>query len=338
MIIDSHVHLVASEQQHSENYLSPQLKRRFGFRHLARNIHSRYDSGSGGFVDSLPAQTIKWLNESRLDKAVLLAFDAAYDDNGNRDRRKTLYVSANEYVAGLVSKEPKALFGASIHPYRRDAISELERVIEQGACLIKWLPGAQNIQPDDPRCIPFYEALAHYRLPLLCHTGSEHLLKQFPNDFNNPTRLIPALERGVTVIAAHCGTRLFLHEKSYHHEWQKLAERWERFYGDLSAFAVCTRVGPLRKMLRNPVLSGKLLFGSDFPALPMPVSFLGPMRLREALRLRRIKNPFDLGIETMKAIGVPAEVFSRAQDLLRLPKEQIQSRARFNGQPEDHIV
>ena len=107
-----------------------------------------------------------------------------------------------------------------IHPYRRDALSELERLAGRGACLIKWLPGAQNIRPDDPRCFTFYEAMAHLQIPLLCHTGNEHTLKAFPDELNDPRRLVPALERGVTVIAAHCGARLFLHEQCHLRHWR----------------------------------------------------------------------------------------------------------------------
>ena len=41
---------------------------------------------------------------------------------------------------------------------------------------MKWLPIVQNFNPADPKCIPFYEVLQHYNLPLLCHTGGEQSL------------------------------------------------------------------------------------------------------------------------------------------------------------------
>jgi predicted TIM-barrel fold metal-dependent hydrolase len=187
---------------------------------------------------------------------------------------------------------------------------------------VKWLPGAQNIAPDDPRCIPFYEAMAHYQIPLLCHTGSEHTLKVFPNFLNEPRRLVPAVERGVTVIAAHCGARLFLHEKSFLRQWQEMALRYVNFYGDISAFGVVTRVWALRQMLKSPELTAKLVFGSDFPVTPMPLSCIGCLNLSHALELRRTSNPFDQAVDLMKAVGVPETVFARGYQLLRIPKTE----------------
>ena len=67
-------------------------------------------------------------------------------------------------------------------------LAELERLIESGACLVKWLPSAQNIQPDHPRCFPFYDLLAKHKVPLLSHTGGEHTLKAFPDSLSDPRR------------------------------------------------------------------------------------------------------------------------------------------------------
>jgi len=198
-------------------------------------------------------------------------------------------------------------------------VEELERLVGRGACLVKWLPGAQNIQPDHPRCLPFYDALAHHRIPLLCHTGGEHALKAFPNTLNDPRRLGPALERGVIVIAAHCGACVFLHEKSHFQVWREMALRHERFYGDLGAFGIVTRIWLLRRMLASPALTSKLVFGSDYPTAVMPLSCVGPVGLRRALELRRMANPFDRAVGLIKAAGAPDAVFSRAESLLRIP-------------------
>lgn len=269
-------------------------------------------------------QTLRMVDSSVVDLAVLLALDAAYSDEGVRDERTPLTTS-NDFVAQVASRSPKTHFGASIHPYRADAIPAFERAVQQGAVLMKWLPGAQNIRPDDPRCEAMYEVLAHYKIPLLSHTGSEHLLKNYPNSFNDPLRLIAPLKRGVTVIAAHCGTRLFLHESSYFKSWQRLARDYERCYGDISAFGVCTRVGPLKTVLRDRDLCSKIVYGSDFPVLMMPLHVIGAIGLRRALELRRITNPFDLAVETMRELGVPSQVFARGAELLRIVGEKKQA-------------
>jgi predicted TIM-barrel fold metal-dependent hydrolase len=231
-------------------------------------------------------------------------------------------VTDNDFVAGLAAAGGKCLFGASVHPYRRDALVELERLIELGACLVKWLPSAQNIQPDHSRCFLFYDLLARHKVPLLSHTGGEHTLKTFPNSLSDPRRLVPALERGVTVIAAHCGTSLFLHEKSYFRAWQEMALRHENFYGDISAFGVITRIWRLGALLRSPQLAAKCVFGSDFPVPPWPLSCLGKISVKKALEIRRTRNYFNQSVALMKAAGVTDEIFARGGRLLRLPDAQ----------------
>jgi hypothetical protein len=336
MIYDLHVHLTGTGSGGSGNYLAPGFQRRYACRRLVQ--YFKLPSGAITRPDcdlQIARRILDWVADSVVDRAVLLALDAAYHDDGTRDPDHTLLVTDNDFVADLATTHKKIRFGASIHPYRHDAVIELERLIGRGACLVKWLPGAQNIQPDHPRCLPFYEALAHYRIPLLCHTGVEHTLKAFPNQLNDPRRLIPALERGVTVIAAHCGSRIFLHEKSYFQNWQVMALRYERFYGDISAFGVITRIWLLRRMLKSPALMAKLLFGSDFPVPQMPLSCLGPVSLKQALELRRMTNPFDQAVAMMKAAGVPDEVFSRAEQLLRLPQDTPRAQ---NGELEESIA
>ena len=323
MIYDLHVHIAGIGSGESGNCLSPAFQRRYAFRRLVHYLKLPPEVITWPDCDKQIARRIlDWVDGSMVDRAVLLAFDAAYNEDGTRDHGHTLMVTDNDFVADLAATHEKILFGASLHPYRRDAVAELERLIDRGACLVKWLPGAQNIQPDHPRCLPFYDALAHRRIPLLCHTGVEHTLKAFPNTLNDPRRLIPALERGVTVIAAHCGTRVFLHEKSFFRSWEEMTLRHERFYGDISAFGMVTRIWLLRRMLKSPALTAKLVFGSDFPVPQMPLSCLGPVSFRHALELRRMTNPFDQAVAMMKSAGVPDAVFMRAEQLLRIPQDK----------------
>ena len=332
MICDIHVHVAGVGSRASGNFLSPAFRRSLAFKMFVRRLGLPPGVTAALDCDQQTAQLIvDKLNASKVDRVVFLAFDTACRDNGTRDAERTLMVTDNDFVADLAATHPKVLFGASVHPYRRDALAELERLIGRGACLVKWLPGAQNIRPDDPRCFPFYEMLAQHQIPLLCHTGSEHTLKAFPDELNYPRRLAPALERGVTVIAAHCGARLLLHEKSYFGVWQEMALRHERFYGDISAFGVITRIWLLKSLLQSPRLAAKLVFGSDFPVGPMPLRCVGQVSLRRALELRRIPNPFDQAVEMMKAAGVPDEVFSRSEKLLHIPGNKRACAAVENG-------
>lgn len=317
MIIDCHVHIAAEGSGYPGNHLAPALLESLRFRLLC----SRLEGGKGPLVgdldERLRRQLCQWLSESQLDQAVVFALDSVYDADGTQDMGRTLMAVDNYYVADLADAESKVRFGASVHPWRRDALEELDRVAARGACLVKWLPSAQGIRPDDPRCFPFYDRLAALGLPLLSHTGCEHTLGVFPDAFNDPNRLEPALDRGVTVIAAHCGTRLFLHERSWFGAWVKLALRHPRLYGDLSAFMASTRLLALRRILRTPALLDKVVYGSDFPAPAWPFNLLGAISVPDYLRLRQIHNPFDRSFLSLATAGLPPEAFSRISGLLR---------------------
>ena len=303
MLIDLHVHPPVAAQV-------PGGLRGAFLRLLTRDL--------GGEPLEARRRFLAWLEASALDRAVLLALDGSYTPDGRPDPEGTVLRADNDAVATLAQASPKALFGASIHPYRRDALAELERVLARGACLVKWIPSAQNIDPAHPACLPFYEALAQHRVPLLCHTGPEHTLRTSRDAFNHPLRLVPALRRGVTVIMAHCAARLWIYESTGPFQaWRRLAREFEHCYGDLGAFTVMTRHLTLDGLLKDPVLRDKLLFGSDFPAWTLPSQFLPRLGWRRYRALAALSNPFDRARETLRAFGVPEAVFSRAGTLLR---------------------
>jgi predicted TIM-barrel fold metal-dependent hydrolase len=219
-------------------------------------------------VERVVCETVRGAEE--LDAAVVLAFDAVYDDGGRIDRHNThLYVS-NEYVIELAARHRCLRFGASIHPYRRDAVNELERCAAHGAVLVKWLPLTQRFNPADPKCIPFYEALAHHRIALLSHTGSEFTLPNLAPETADPALLEPALRRGVHVIAAHCGSRMLPWQRDYVPTFMRLAHRYEHLYGDTSALNSPGRWYALDRMLGDAVVAGRLVHGSDWPILALP--------------------------------------------------------------------
>jgi uncharacterized protein len=249
----------------------------------------------------------------------VLALDAVHDSDGNADWDRTHFFVSNDYVADLAARHPKVLFGCSIHPYRRDAVAELERCVARGAVLMKWLPIVQDFDPADERCFPLYEALAHHQLPLLCHTGIEHSLPMQNPAVGDPKRLVPALRRGVTVIAAHCGSReIPLLEPNWVPDFMRLAHEYENLYGDTAAFNLPGRNYAYGPLLRDPIVRAKLVHGSDWP-LPIlpPLWRLGPTRswmmMHDPNWLRR-----DLRIKRLA--GLDETYLHRAATLLRLPE------------------
>jgi predicted TIM-barrel fold metal-dependent hydrolase len=319
MILDIHVHIAVTEGAQRGNYISPDCETRSDFRAFLRGYGLRQRSTRWHKFDAtVKRKTLCWLEESRVDRAVLLAQDFAHTPDGQKDSVRTQIAVGNDYVAALAASHPKLLFGASVHPSRPDALEELERVIQMGAALVQWNPLAQNIVPDDAICMPFYEVLAHHGVPLLCHTGGESFPKAFPIAMGDPRRLIPALQRGVTVIAAHCGARLKFLEPSFFEDWRRMALDYEHFYGDLSHFCCPTRMWPLGTILETPDLAAKLVFGSDFPSWNIPWTLVGQLGYTRVAELRDLENPFERALETLQDFGVTPEILGRAAKLLRV--------------------
>lgn len=213
---------------------------------------------------------------------VLLAFDRRHREDGSADDEGSPMVVPDDYVATLAAREPELFLPAlSVHPYRADAIAELERCAARGARLCKWLPNAMGIDPADARCDAFYDALARSKVVLLSHSGDEHAVDAGAGqDYGNPLRLRRALEHGVTVIAAHCASlgegvdldaaspgsaprvenfELFLRLMG--------EERWKgRLFGEISAMTLRNRPpGVLAELLARPDICARLVDGSDYP-------------------------------------------------------------------------
>src|SRR5215208_1691920 len=267
MIIDCHVHISALTPGHGS--MSSKLLDSIPFRFMQRRLGlAGRDEKTERALEAKLAETID--GTEKLDGAVVLAFDAVHSEDGAMDLSKTHLYVTNDYVIELAARHPKMLFGASVHPYRRDAVAELERCAKAGAKLVKWLPLTQDFNPADPKCFPFYEALAHLKIPLLSHTGFEQSLPTIRPDVADPMLLMPAIERGVTIIAAHCGTKSTPWNHDYLPNWAKLAREHEHFYGDTSALNLPTRSYAYKTVTKDPVLRSKLVHGSDWPIIPVP--------------------------------------------------------------------
>lgn len=313
MVIDCHVHVSANTPGHGS--MSRRLLQTLSFRLM------RWRFGMSGTEEDAERTLEKKLNDlledaTQLDAAVILAFDAVYDRDGNFDAPNTHLYVTNDYVMQLARRHRKMLFGASVHPYRKDAAAEVERVAEAGAVLIKWLPIVQNINPADDRCIPMYEAMAHYKLPLLCHTGPEHTLVRLDDSLADPRLLVPALKRGVTVIGAHCGTHIVPGDRDYLKEWLELAKEYEHFYGDTAALNLPVHWKAYDTLLTDETARRKLIHGSDWPVSCVPP----PLRvgLGKWAALMREGNGIRRDVLAKRALGFDEEYFQRASKVLRL--------------------
>ena len=314
MIIDCHVHVNAFTPEHGRT--SRALLGRPSFRFLRWYLGMH---GMGFETERALSRALAMQLEdaTELDAAVILAFDAVYGDDGRLDDARTHLHVTNEYVRELADRHPKMLFGASVHPYRRDALAELERCARNGAVLLKWLPITQGFDPSDRRCFPLYEVLAHYGIPLLSHTGGEKTLPNIDTRVADPALLKPALDRGVTVIAAHCGTRSAIGEKSYVDTFVRMARDYENFYGDTSALNLPLRCYAYPYIMEDDRVRAKLVHGSDWPlpAIPMP-QFVG---FGGCARFMLDRNVLRRDIRIKRAMGFGDDYFHRSASLLRMP-------------------
>lgn len=267
MIIDCHVHVSACTPERGE--MSASLQNSAAFRFMRWRLKVKgYDANAEKQIADRLRDALD--QTPQLDAAVILAFDAVYDREGHLNPALTHLHVKNDYVIELASNHPKMLFGASVNPYRKDAVAELERCIQAGAVLLKWLPVTQDFDPAHPKCLPIYEVLAHYKLPLLCHTGGERSLPTLDRTVADPALLEPALKRGVTVIAAHCGTRSGRQDVDYLPTFVRMAHQYENLYGDTAALNLPTRSYAWETILSDPVVRAKLVHGSDWPIPAFP--------------------------------------------------------------------
>ena len=219
----------------------------------------------------------------------LLAFDKHYRPDGTVNFEKTEFYVPNEYVFAIADKHPDIFIPAiSVHPYREDALSELQKWEARGARMIKWLPNAMGIDPSNPKCDAYYQKVKELGLILLSHGGEEKAVESKEDQkLGNPLLLRRALDHGVKVILAHCaglGTNEDLDNPG------KTVSNFELFlrlmdepryegliFGDISAMTQFNRLGlPITTILLREDLHARLVNGSDYP-LPA-INFLIPMK------------------------------------------------------------
>jgi mannonate dehydratase len=283
-VLDQHVHVVGLGRggtgcevgERLQSRLNPVEYLKFSI-YLAASGVNDLDQADQQYVERL---TTLVKTQSPHGRLLLFAFDRAHDDSGTPLKDASEFYTPNDYVLSLAKQAPDLFVACgSIHPYRADAVAELERVVAAGAHAIKWLPNAMNIDPSSAKCDAFYDALVRLQVPLITHAGEEKAVHaEEAQRLGNPLHLRRPLERGVKVVVAHCASlgqnpdldaggpapwldnfdlfvRLMNEEK-----WKGL------LFGDVSAMTQVNRVGrPLQHLLEHPELHSRLVNGSDYP-------------------------------------------------------------------------
>jgi predicted TIM-barrel fold metal-dependent hydrolase len=258
---------------------------------------------------------------ARVGHAIILAMDGVVDANGNLALDQTEFYVPNEFVAAAVARHTNLWLGASINPYRRDALERLEWAVAQRARLIKWIPPIQHIDPADPRLTSFYRRLAELKLPLLSHTGQERSFTRSRDELGDPERLKLPLSLGVTVIAAHAACPGEAGGERDIDRLRRMMGQYPNLYAEISSLTQINKLGYLREVLRSPEFKGRLLYGTDYPLINTPSvsAWYFPLNLTvsQMWRISRIENPWDRDVALKQALGVPAEVFVRSAGFFR---------------------
>lgn len=321
-IIDLHCHAAGLGAHGSGCFVSDAMRNSYKFDHYLRSFGtSRAElekSGDSVVIDRLSQR----LAQSRsVGRGVVLALDGCVDGRGELDRARTEIYVPNEFVAAEVAKHENLLFGASVNPYRRDALQRLEWAKAHGAVLVKWLPSIQHIDPADPALIPFYRKLVELHLPLLTHTGSEHSFTSAEDALCDPARLRLPLQQGVTVIAAHAATTGKYEGEPSIDRLARLMREFPNCYADISSLTQINKHNDLGAVLGRDEFRGRLLYGTDYPLVAMNV-LVSPhyylMRLSWSQRrtIAATENIWDRDVALKQALGMPADVWTRAESVL----------------------
>jgi uncharacterized protein len=297
---DCHAHLVGTGDSGSGIVVNPQMESLLNPGQYARRLffmNAGCAHDSPGSVDRSYVERMRNLldgmgpaapsDRTRRMKLMLYAFDRAHDENGEPDLEHSAFYVPDAYARDVATANPEYFeWVASIHPYRRDAVEQLQKVKSQGARAVKWLPSSMGIDPASPKCDRFYAELKKLNLPLISHAGLERaVVGRELQEYGNPLRLRRALDAGVRVVIAHCASMgqdrdidagpngplldSFL-------LFSRLMDegRYEKnLYGDISAMTQINRAGPsLVRVIERAQWHPRLLNGSDYP-LPglMPV-------------------------------------------------------------------
>ncbi len=349
-VIDVHVHIAGPAGENEQMYfVSPAFKRSLSFEAIKLVTKLPGDKITGPrYVSVLFSQ----VHESHhVDKAVLLALDAVYGEDGQLRREATHLYVANDYCAGLARIYPVFLFGCSVHPYAPDGLERLWRCARDGAVLCKWLPSAQCIDPTHPLAVRFYRALALLGMPLLIHVGPEETI---PTELDTADELLfnaaagrygerpgdgvaLALEQGATVMVAHSATPLGPVFDPHNDYWEQVFDSLlERIagavakvplYADVSAFCLPGRFDYVAKVLPlAKKLPHRFLYGSDYPIPVVSFRKKGLAALLDAfgwLAGRALPvNDFDKNFQLLHT-HFPWETFTSASRVLRRPEAAL---------------
>lgn len=282
-LIDFHIHLVGLNTHNTGTFVNPGMQ---SIWHPIRNLRYEVYLSAAGVSDPEETDSLYIDRLTHLVKSIpnhgtyaLVAFDKHYKKDGTVDWDLTEFYTPNEYVYTLSQKFPDLYMPIiSVHPYRQDAITELEKWAEKGVKIVKWLPNAMGMNPADSTIIPFYKTMIKHNMVLLSHAGEEKAVEaEELQKLGNPLLYRLPLDLGLKVIIAHCAS--LGENEDLDSPGNENVQNFDLFlrlmdevkyegklFGEISAITQYNRFdGPLKILLEREDLHPRLLNGSDYP-------------------------------------------------------------------------
>jgi uncharacterized protein len=199
-----------------------------------------------------PAFAARLLRAEGVDRAVLLPEHCPHTSGVVRTERVLeLAACAPDFYVPFASVDPNS---------DEDAPALLRSYLDAGARGLKLYPSYQFYYPNERRVYPLYELCCEYGVPLLLHVGSS-VIRGTRLKYCDPLHLddvavdFPTL----AIVMAHGGRGFWYDACAF------LARHFENVYIDVAGLVPAR----LREYYpRLDAIADKLVFGSDWPAMP----------------------------------------------------------------------
>jgi uncharacterized protein len=313
-LLDIHIHLFGKGDGSSGCRLSPAITESANFQALAKRL--RLSERAKTVDEAYVLALAEHLQQSGLQKGLILAQDAVYDPHGEPDWARTPVYVPNDYLLEIVARYPQRMLPCvSINPDRKDALAELDRCVARGARALKIHPPIQGVNLADKKHARFFQRCAALRTVVLVHTGHEHSSPIIDVGLANPRKLERALDKGCTVVACHCGTGRQGDRPDMLPDFLALARQYSNLWGDTSVLGGFGRSRDFLRLLDDKPACERLLHGSDFPLAAIPTAFSDRIGTVEALRLQALSNLIQQDYALKEALGIGRASAERAARL-----------------------
>ncbi len=284
-LVDFHTHVVATGTSVKDAFVNSKMRSGIN---LERFKFLIYASAAG--VKNIDNADQEYLTRLvRLARATkrqgryrILGFDKHYKPDGSVDLTKTNMYVPNDYVIELARQYADVFLPViSLHPYRRDALEELDKWANAGVKYIKWLPNAMGMDPANRAIEPFYRKMKEHKMILLSHGGEEQAVQaEEDQELGNPLPTAQTTGHGHPRHYRSRGQSRQLRRPRQRPRRQcKKANCFDLFlrlmdeakyrgllFGEISAMLQFNRMpGPFSTLLKRQDLHPRLVNGSDYP-------------------------------------------------------------------------